>query len=104
LILSCNLPKFVNGKWNFLKIEFNDIITKKSVAKELLKFTKKEINNSDLSIVIEIMDAVGEIVEKWLIIIDTIKSIDFGDLSYNSLDLIRPILLVKPKTCEIIDF
>jgi len=99
-----NKPKFTNSEWEDIRIDFHDPI-KPSATQflyEIVKFLK--INGNDgklLEIKIQSIDQTGAIVEEWLIIVDKILTINFGDLDYNDETPQKPFLILKPLNCHL---
>lgn len=103
-VQSINKPKFINGKWGNIKIEFVD--TTKSVAsKSLYKIVDLLTNSDDESVwlfmvTISSLDALGNPIDTWEITVKNVLEIDFGDLNYNSNEVQRPSLLLEPFSCS----
>jgi hypothetical protein len=69
---------------------------------EIVKFLKIDGNYGKLlEIKIQSIDQAGAIVEEWLIIVDKILTINFGDLDYNDETLQKPFLILKPLNCHL---
>lgn len=98
--ISITKPKYVNGEWESIKIEFNDLIGY-SVSEGLInmiKFLQSDYKNL-VEIYLDILSPSGEVVDEWLITFNQILSVDFGDCNYDNDDIQRPILIFKPIDC-----
>lgn len=99
-IQSITKPKYVNGEWDIIKIEFHDLVDY-SVSEGLInmiKFLQSDDKNL-VEIHLEILSPTAEVVDEWLITFNQILSIDFGDCNYDNDDIQSPILIFKPIDC-----
>lgn len=104
VVQKINKPKFTDGKWNDIKIEFIDLVGS-SVSKSLclvIDFLKTKIE-SENSILFDIdiysLDPTGVKIENWVINVEKVVTINFGDLAYGDDNIQRPYLIVKPLNC-----
>lgn len=87
-------PKFANGEWENIRIEFIDIISP-STSQTLFN----SLNSCDFPIKIITLDPIGNSVEEWVIQVEKILTIDFGELDYTNEEIQKIFLLVKPINC-----
>lgn len=103
-IQKTNLPKFINGEWGYIKIEFFDVFTP-STSNGLFKIvnfvkTKKDETDELFNIKIKLLDSIGVEVEEWVISVKKVLIVNFGELDYNKSDeILSPYLIVKPEKC-----
>ena len=101
-VRSITMPKYgFFGKipqlgWDNIEITFIDAFGHSSSA-ELFKLTEEGRHLSQLTI--DMLDPTGVMVEKWLIGVETIVSIDFGNLNYDDDEILIPKLVIKPSYC-----
>jgi len=50
---------------------------------------------------IESLDPVGVTIDEWIITVEEILTIDFGDLDYQNSDILKPYLIIKPLLCKL---
>lgn len=113
VIQQINKPKFVNGKWEDIDIEFIDLVGP-SISQKLFSLTNpkgyeiqvdkrtwfdKLLGKPIFEFYIEALDPTGVSIERWTIKVDKIVSIDFGKYNYELDDLAKCRLVVKPKNC-----
>lgn len=124
-ITRCSKPKFVNGKWLELELEFLDPVgpsTSQRLYELVLKFKNNRKfkllsflnkNKSLFSFEISALDPTGIEVEKWIIDVEDVTSIDFGDYDYVhnlyksdifNLEFknLKPRMVIKPLNCRLI--
>ena len=99
-----NKPKFSNDEWENIKIEFIDVVEPSTSAGLYLivEFLQKNVSNDSkilFDIKIQSTDPVGSPVEEWVVSVAEVITIDFGDLDYDSKDIQRPYMIVKPFRC-----
>ena len=102
-IQKINKPKFTNGKWENIKIEFIDPIapsTSQSLFK-IVEFLKTNVNDSKtlFSIKIKSLDPTGVEVEEWVVNVKKVLTINFGELDYGDDKIQQPYLILKPLDC-----
>jgi len=102
-IQKINKPKFSDGKWENIKVEFIDPIapsTSQSLFK-VVEFLKTNVNDSKtlFSIKIKSLDPTGVEVEEWVINVEKVLTIDFGELDYGDDKIQQPYLILKPLNC-----
>jgi len=102
-IQKTNKPKFTNGKWENIKIEFIDPIapsTSQSLFK-IVEFLKTNVNDSKtlFSIKIKSLDPTGVEVEEWVVNVKKVLTINFGELDYGDDKIQQPYLILKPLDC-----
>lgn len=98
-----NKPKFSDGKWENIKIEFIDPITP-STSQSLFKiveFLKTNVNDSKtlFDVKIKSLDPTGVEVEEWVVNVEKVLTIDFGELDYSDDKIQQPYLILKPLDC-----
>ena len=99
-IQSITKPKYVNGEWDIIKIEFHDLVDY-SVSEGLInmiKFLQSDDKNL-VEIHLEILSPTAEVVDDWSITVNKILSVDFGDCDYENNGIQSPILIFKPTDC-----
>jgi hypothetical protein len=105
LVQKINKPKFKDGKWENIEIIFIDVVSPFSTSDGLyniVKFLKKEESQKEkvlFSFNIKTLDPSGETVETWLINVEEVLNINFGELDYEINELLMPSLLIKPLNC-----
>lgn len=102
-IQKINKPKFSDGKWENIKIEFIDPIvpsTSQSLFK-IVEFLKTNVNDSKtlFNIKIKSLDSAGVEVEEWVVNVEKILTINFGELDYDCDKIQQPYLILKPLDC-----
>jgi hypothetical protein len=108
-IQSAKKPSWVNGKWQNMDITLIDPIGPSMTEAvmdlieycDLMKgglFSKKPI----FSYSIIALDATGVEVEKWIIDVKELLSVDFGDYSYGSGEIQKISIWFKPLKCTLI--
>jgi hypothetical protein len=98
-----NKPKFTDGKWENIKIEFIDPIvpsTSQSLFK-IVEFLKTDVNNSKTLFVFRIkaLDAIGVEVEEWIVEVEKVLTINFGEFDYGDDTIQQPHIILKPLNC-----
>ena len=98
-----NKPKFSDGKWENIKIEFIDPIapsTSQSLFK-IVEFLKTNVNDSKtlFDVKIKSLDPTGVEVEEWVVNIEKVLTINFGELDYSDDKIQQPYLILKPLDC-----
>ena len=102
-IQKINKPKFTDGKWENIKVEFIDLIapsTSQSLFK-IVEFLKINVNDSKIlfNIKIKSLDPTGVGVEEWVIDVEKVLTINFGELDYGDDKIQQPYLILKPLNC-----
>lgn len=103
-IIKINKPKFHEGKWENITVEFIDPV-EPSVSKSLLKIveflkTAKTNNDKTLFVVrIKSMDTIGKEIEEWIVSVENVLTINFGELNYGIDEIQKPYLTFKPLNC-----
>jgi hypothetical protein len=102
-IQKINKPKFTDGKWENIKVEFIDPIapsTSQSLFK-IVDFLKINVNDSKIlfNIKIKSLDPTGVEVEEWVIDVEKVLTINFGELDYGDDKIQQPYLILKPLNC-----
>lgn len=102
-IQKINKPKFTDGKWENIIIEFIDTIapsTSQSLFKivEFLK-TNVSVSKTLFSIKIKSLDPTGAEVEEWVVNVEKVLTINFGELDYGDDKIQQPYLILKPLDC-----
>jgi hypothetical protein len=98
-----NKPKFTDGKWENIKIEFIDPIvpsTSQSLFK-IVEFLKTDVNNSKTLFVFRIkaLDAIGVEIEEWVVDVEKVLTINFGEFDYSDDKIQQPHIILKPLNC-----
>jgi hypothetical protein len=98
-----NKPKFTDGKWENIKIEFIDPIvpsTSQSLFK-IVEFLKTDVNNSKTLFVfrIKVLDAIGVEIEEWVVDVEKVLTINFGEFDYSDDKIQQPHIILKPLNC-----
>lgn len=107
IVSSVNKPKFANGKWENIKIEFIDVInsiTSRGLYKIVNRVTFRPPDSQIkelFTIKISTLDAIGTSIEDWEVSIGKILKIDFGELNYDSDEVQRQSLLLEPLNCSL---
>lgn len=111
LIDKINKPKFINYKWQNIEISFIDLIgpsTSKIIYNAINFFKIQKFKKSFplFSFNISMLDPVGEVIEKWVINVKEVVSVDFGDFSHsdskNKIQYIK--MIIQPSDCVIYGF
>jgi hypothetical protein len=102
-IKKINKPKFTDGKWENIKVEFIDPIapsTSQSLFK-IVDFLKINVNDSKIlfNIKIKSLDPTGVGAEEWVIDVEKVLTINFGELDYGDDKMQQPYLILKPLNC-----
>ena len=105
VIQKINKPKFTDGKWENIKVDFIDPIGP-SASQGLYKIINflPEVNNENnelFNVKIISLDPIGEEIEECLIYDGEILTINFGDLDYGNDDFQKPYIIIKPLKCEL---
>lgn len=103
LVTSLNSPIWENGQWKEIKINFVELIND-SVSKKLMNIIDSIENSASPQFVfsIQLVDPTGTEIQKWIISVEKILSIDFGELNYLHDKLLSPSITVKPLNCQLI--
>jgi hypothetical protein len=104
-VTKINKPKFTNGEWENIRIDFIDPIapsTSQCLFK-IVNFLKTNLNDSEIlfNIKIKSLDSTGAEVEEWIIDIEEVLSVNFGDLNYGDDNRQQPYLVLKPLNCNL---
>jgi len=105
-VRTINKPKFTNGEWENIKLEFTDPIgpsTSQSLYRVVEYLIKKKNLGDDsmFDIKNKSLDPVGVVIDEWIIKIKEILTINFGDLDYQNNDILKPYLIIKPRYCKL---
>lgn len=103
-VQTANKPKFTNNKWEEIKISFIDLIgpsTSQSLVKmvDFLIDKEKQKNNYLFEIKIKTLDPTYKCIEEWVILVDKVLTINFGDLNYGDDSMQEPYIVIKPLKC-----
>jgi hypothetical protein len=98
-VQNINKPKKMNGKWENITISFIDIINSSPVPGIYQLISQKRRTLKTNVIEIYDIDSQGKDLNKWMINIDKIISIDFGYNDYNIADIQYITLVIKPSNC-----
>ena len=100
VVQKINKPKFSNGEWMDMKIEFVDPIV--ASPTQSLYYIVEHIHGSwSFDISIKSLDPTGVVIEEWVVCVEKILLIDFGDLDYSNLDFQHPTMVIKPSKCAL---
>lgn len=113
LIQKINKPKYINGKWSDIKIEFIDLISPSSsqqlfgltnpkdypIVFDERSFVDKLLGKPIFTFMIKALDPTGVVIENWTIDVKKIKSIDFGEFDYGNDGVAFLNLTIQPKKC-----
>jgi uncharacterized protein Usg len=94
-------PKFINNEWQNIEIEFIDTIGF-SVTMGLQKIIKANKNFKPFKIEVYDLDPSGMVIGGWIYRIGEVVSIDFGDNDYETHEIIKPKMILKPISCKLI--
>lgn len=105
LIIKINKPKLIQGKWENIKIEFIDAVSP-SISQglfKIIKYLKKnKLDNKKLfEIKLFSLNTIGAKIEEWIIDVEEVLMIDFGEVNYNSDEIQFLTLIVKPLDCRL---
>lgn len=98
-----NKPKYTDDKWENIRVDFIDPIGPSTSQRlfEIVNFLKKN-NGGDKNLFevnIKSLDQKGVVVEEWVIYVEKVIAINFGDLEYSSYEIQKPFLILKPLYC-----
>jgi hypothetical protein len=102
-IKTINKPKFTHTQWENIKIEFIDPIGPSTSAGlfNIIEFIR--LGSCDNAVLFEIkilsLDPAGGISEEWVVYVDRVLTINFGELDYDNDDIQKPFLIIKPLSC-----
>jgi hypothetical protein len=100
-----NKPNFINNRWGNIRIDFTDVIggsSNKGLLK-IINFLKLSDGINPLfDIKIKMLNSIGNVVEEWVISVEKVLTIDFGDLDYGDDSIQEPYLIFKPLDCILI--
>ena len=99
VVISCDKPKFKKNKWGKMTLEFLDR-KYDSTSQSLMRLIPNESDDKEKYIIINSVDNVGIVFEKWQIYFEKFN-IDFG--KYNKMvDNVNTVkLTIYPITCEL---
>jgi len=103
VVQKINKPKYTNGVWEDIKIEFIDPIgpsTSQSLF-GIVNFLKTNNSNDKklFDVKIKSLDPTNIEVEEWIINVEKILTINFGDFNCNDNEIQQPYLVLKPLNC-----
>ncbi len=93
----CSKPKLVESIWEDIVIEFIDPIGPSTSQALFHNVHKTNINK--FTLFLYGLDPVGVEVEKWEIRVSRVKSIDFGQYSYENDTISKPKMILAVKDC-----
>lgn len=102
VIKNINKPKYTNSEWENIKIEFYDPIrpSTSQALFNIVNFIELHKDKKKLfDIYIKSLDPTGCVIEKWVISVEKVLTINFGDLEYNNDELQTPYIIIKPINC-----
>lgn len=101
-VLSIDKPKFVNNEWDIINIQFCN--SEHSLFKiiEHIKQSTLDSHEPLFSFKIKNVNAASEPNGEWLISVEKVLNINFGDLAYCSLDYQIQKMQIKPLDCVLI--
>lgn len=98
-------PKYSNGEWLNIRIDFIDS-TKHSPCNGIFKLitgtgTPELARRDKVHFSIKSLDKLGTEVEEWVVYIESIVMVDFGNLDYtkDSDEILLPYMIIKPYKC-----
>jgi len=98
-----NQPKFNNGKWENIRIDFINMV-RLSTSKGLFNIvnflnTNKSADKNLFEVKIKLLDKTHQEVEEWIIYVEKVLLINFGELDYNCNDIQKSFIILKPSNC-----
>ena len=110
LIQKCQLPKYKDGAWQIMTIEFIDTIVSSSSEglMNLINHCEQlEFNPILFTYIIHVLDPVNDSIERWQIEVEAI-SVEFGELDYNTNNdsqkqLLMHKLFITPASVKLLD-
>ena len=102
-IQKINKPKFTDGKWEDIRIDFIDPIgpsTSRCLFKIVNFIESNSCDNRKLfEVRIKSLDPTGVGVEEWVVNVEKVLTINFGELDYGDCESQKPFLILKPLNC-----
>ena len=95
---SISTPNIINGKWNNTNVNIMNLISENTPIRVLDNLLK----NKNFDVTFEFLDPTGVSIQKWIINIKKVISIDFGGLIEYGNDKINIISIVmETKKCNL---
>lgn len=96
-------PKFTDGKWENIRVDFIDFIGPSTSQKlfNIVEFLKKNESEDKklFDIKIKSLDPIDVVVEEWLVLVEKVLTINFGELNYGDDGMQQIYLILKPLNC-----
>jgi hypothetical protein len=101
LIQKINKPKMLHGVWQDFHIEFFDIVADSVSPKliEMLNYCNVNRNNPLFTMILVGIDPVGLEIERWVVPVSEIVSVDFGEYDYGNADAQTVKVILRPSSC-----
>jgi hypothetical protein len=87
------------------KVDFVDPIdpsTSQGLYKIVDFLKNNDNNNKSFEMKIMMLDPIGTVIETWIIYVEKVIIINFGELDYGDESILMPFLIIKPSNCVII--
>jgi len=107
LVESVSKPQWSYGNWETMDVTFFDPIGESS-SKLLLdiiqRLTEREEDKPLFTFRINLLDPTYEVVETWVIEVDTIDYVSFGDLlkADRGVDISKTMMTIRPLNCTLV--
>lgn len=102
-IQKINKPKFTDGKYENIRVDFIDPIGPSTSQRlfEMVNFlkTNKSDNKKLFEVKIKSLDPTGLEIEEWVVFVEKVLTINFGELDYSDDEIQKPFLILKPFDC-----
>lgn len=97
-------PKFINGKWVDITIEFVELFKNSTNLYSMVDFlnntNKLHIDGYLFLLKINYLDAKGVIRDTMNVYVEEVLEVDFGRLSIENNDFLKQKIILKPLKCE----
>lgn len=97
-------PKFINGKWVDITIEFVEFFKNSTNLYSMVDFlnntNKLHIDGYLFLLKINYLDAKGVIRDTMNVYVEEVLEVDFGRLSIENNDFLKQKIILKPLKCE----
>lgn len=102
-VAKLNMPRYTDHKWEDIKIHFIDPIdpsTSQGLYR-IVDFLHKNNNKKSFEIKIKMLDPIGTVIETWIVSVEKVLTINFGELDYSDDSIHMPFIIVKPLYCAL---